>query len=133
MSALWPVQEALVARLQANATLMTKVSGVFDGEAWEGEPLPYIVVGSSTEAPAHTFGRAGWSDTITVHIWAAGGMARRDALEILDLVDASLADPLAISGHQTARLRREFGEVLTDPDGSRHVPARYRVTTRETA
>lgn len=132
MSALWPVQVAVYTALTGHAALMAAVAGVYDGEADQAAAFPYIVVGSATEVPAHTFGRKGWGDTLTIHVWSNYG-GRKQALEILDLIDDALASPLAISGHQTARLRREFAEVLTDPDGSRHVPARYRVTTREVA
>lgn len=132
MSALWPVQVAAYGALTGHAPLMAAVAGVYDGEAAQDAVAPYIVVGSATEVPANTFGRRGWGDTLTIHVWSEYN-GRREALEILDLIDAALANPLVIDGHQTARLKREFAEVLTDPDGSRHVPARYRVTTREIA
>ena len=131
MTALLPLQAAIVTALKAHAPLMAVVTGIHDGQAPQGAAAPYIVVGSATEVPGPTFGRA-WSDTLTLHIWSdyAG---RKEALEILDLMDAALASVLVISGHTSAKLRREFAEVLIDPDGLRHVPARYRVTTWEVA
>ena len=132
MGALWPVQVAVYTRLTGDAALMAAVGGVYDGVASDAAVAPYVVIGSSTEAPARTFGRAGWSDTLTIHVWSdyAG---RLQSLSVLELIDAALAAPLAIGGHQTARLSREFAEVLVDPGGMRHIPARYRVTTREFA
>ena len=132
MSALWPVQVAVYTALTNHAPLMAAVEGVYDGEAAQEAAFPYIVVGSATEAPVGVFGGAMWSDTLVIHVWSDYG-GRREALEILTLIDAALASPLAIDGHTTARLKREFAEVLIDLDGSRHVPARYRVTTREVA
>lgn len=141
MSALWPVQVAVYGALSGNAALAayappsrpaTTGVSVYDGEAAQDATAPYIVLGSNTEVPAHTFGRKGWGDTLTIHVWSSYP-GRKEALEVLELIDAALALPLAINGHQDARLHREFSEVLIDPDGSRHVPARYRVTTREVA
>lgn len=132
MSALWPVQTAVYARLTSDAALTARATGgVHDGEAPQGAAMPYIVIGEATETRADVFGRRGWSDTLTIHIWSRYP-GRMEVLDTLQLIDAALREPLTLTGHTAARLKREFGEVIYDPDGARHVPARYRITTWET-
>lgn len=130
MSALLALQAALVGRLVADAPLMAVATGVYDGRAPQGATLPYVVVGEPTEIPSGNLGPQGWNDTIAVHIWS-GYAGRKEALEILELMDTALAAPLVLSGHTTARLRREFVTALVEETGVRHVPIRYRILTFE--
>jgi hypothetical protein len=133
MSALWPVQVAMVTALKAAAGVKALVGDparVYDGQAPQGAAKPYIVVGDHTEAPSNALGRLGWSDTITAHVFSdyAG---TKEALAVVTAMDAALAAPLTISGHGAARLKPEFGTVLVEDEGVRHAPRRYRVTTME--
>jgi hypothetical protein len=131
VSALWPLQKAIVQRLKADAALMGRVSGIHDGEVPQGAAaLPYVVIGAPTEAPAGVLGPRGWSDTLTLHVWS-GYDGRKEALEIVALIDAALASPLTLDGHTSARLRQEFLTVLVEDDGVRHAPVRYRAFTFE--
>ena len=46
-AALWPLQQAVYARLTGHAPLMALVTGVFD-EVPENQPHPYVSLGSIT-------------------------------------------------------------------------------------
>lgn len=133
MSVLLPLQAALSARLTGDAPLMARVTAVYDGQAPQSTPespvvLPYVVIGEPTEVPQRPLERAGWSATLTLHVWS-NYPGRREALEIADLMDAALAAPLALTGHTSARLKPEFRTVLVEADGVRHAPVRYRILT----
>lgn len=128
MSALWPIQKAAVARLKGNAAFMARVTGVHDGQAPQGATMPYVVIGEPTETSSRTLERAGWVDTLTMHIFSAYA-GRKEALEIATLMDAALAAPLALDGHTSARLKPEFRTVLVEEGGVRHAPIRYRLFT----
>lgn len=133
MSALWPLQKAVASRLQADAALMARVTGIHDGRAPEAEPMPYIVIGEPTEIPFDTLGRAGYQPTLTIHVWSAQRGTSQEVNEIVALMDAALAAPLTLDGHTEARLRPEFRTVLVEDNGNRHAPVRYRAYTMEAA
>ena len=136
MSALASIQAAVVARLESSVPLMALLAGkgVYDGKAPDEDenhlptPLPYIVVGESTESPVGVLGGAGYTDTLTLHIWSDYPGAKQ-GLDILALLNAALAAPLTIAGHTQARMKFEFVTTLVEEDGLRHVPVRYRVFT----
>lgn len=134
MSAMWPVQVAMVTALKAAAGIKALVGDparVYDGQAPQGAAMPYIVVGDHTEVPSNVLGGLGWSDTITCHVFSRYA-GTKEALQGVAAMDAALAGPLTISGHGAARLKPEFGTVLVEEDGVRHAPRRYRVTTYAT-
>lgn len=129
MSALWPLQKALSARWKADAALMARLpGGIHDGAAPEGTAVPYLVIGEPTETPVEAFGASGYSDTITAHVFSEY-KGRKEALEIVELMNSALTTPLALDGHTSARLRQEFLTVLVEEDGIRHAPVRYRAST----
>ena len=132
MSALWPVQKALVGRLKATPALIARVSGVYDGQAPQGTSMPYVVVGEATERDASAMAERGFSDTITLHVWSAYP-GRKEALEIVGMIDLALRDPLSLEGHTEADLRLDFATTLVEEDGVRHMPIRYRFSTFEVA
>lgn len=135
MSALLPLQIAVVARLEGDTPLMARITGVHDGMAPEDAQLDYLVIGEPTEVPFGALGTDGYQDTLTLHLWSGYVHSRKEVLEIAELVDNALAAPLAINGHTSARLKPEFRTALLDTERGRrwHAPIRYRVTTFEVA
>lgn len=134
MSALWPVQVALVAALKGAAgvkALLGDPARVYDGQAPQGAAMPYVVVGDHTETPRNLLARRGWESTITAHVFSAQE-GSKEALAVLAAMDAALASPLAVTGHGAARLKPDFSTVLVEQDGIRHVPVRYRISALET-
>lgn len=130
MSALLSLQGAVLARLTGDAPLMGRLQGIYDGAAPQGAPMPFVVLGAPTEGSGNTLDRTGWSDTLTLHVLSdyAGS---KEVLELVALMDAALAAPLAMDGHTSTRMRREFLTVLVEDDGVRHAPVRYRILTFE--
>lgn len=69
MSALATIQAAMRERLTAEFDVSVLVSDrIYDGEAPQGAALPYVVIGSATEDDAGPLGRAGYRDTLMLHV-----------------------------------------------------------------
>jgi hypothetical protein len=136
VKALWPVQVAAVARWEADAGVEALVGDrIYDGAAPGDTAMPYVVVGSKTAIPVRLFGSQGTEGTLTVHVFseAAGD---DEVLDVLSALVAALDTPLTIDDHTDARLKLEFAETLLENEGERtvrHLPARFRVVTLETA
>lgn len=126
MSALWPVQTALYARLSAALPGVA----VYDGEAPQGAPGPYVVIGERTEGEQSFMQQTGWNQTVMLHIWERA-QTSAGVLALLEQINAALKTELDVPGFWAARLRYEFGTPLVD-GGWRHVPARYRIHALET-
>jgi hypothetical protein len=134
------VQRAIVARLKADLTLtgssLLNGSKIYDGDAPETTPQPYVIVGDhlSTEANDHTsFGR---EITATLHVWTKtrSNVAGEDiANRINEILDHRPRD-LAVAGHRVVYIRLEFDQALADPDPQlRHHVLRYRIETAQQA
>lgn len=133
-SPLLPIQAAVLTALQADAQLMSTVTGVFD---WveEGQAYPYVVIGEAFETPDNAHDRHGSETVITLHVWSQyRGYA--EALRIAGRVIKALDHtPLTVAGHHHVATRFEFSQTLTDPEPPgdiRHVPMRFRVVTEVT-
>lgn len=125
MSALWALQMALVDRLKADLAVE-----VYDGEAPQSAPAPYVVVGDApTETPRGYFGTPGFDERVYLHIWSRYRGAK-EAMSILVDINTALKAPLAVPGFGSAVLDYEFGTVLVDGE-SRHLPARYSILVLE--
>lgn len=127
-TALLEIQKAVYAKLTGDATLMSKVTGVFDAVP-QNQAFPYIVIGDATEVPwDHMGGKRGHETTMALHIWSRyNGFA--EALGILADVNRLLdRAALAVTGFATVQCAYEWSTTLRDPDGiTRHVPVRYRL------
>lgn len=134
MTALWPAQKAVYARLSSSDSLTSR-AGVYD-HVPEDADHPYVTVGEGTEVPFDAHDRRGASLTLTLHVWSRY-RGYREALDILADVDRLLdqrggADPLQVDGHRRVFTRRESYNTTTDPDPDiRHVPATYRIDLEE--
>ncbi len=127
-TALLEIQKAVYAKLTGDATLMSKITGVFDAVP-QNQAFPYIVIGDGTEITwDHMGGKRGYEVTMTLHIWSRyNGYA--EALGILAelnrLLDRAV---LVVAGFATVQCAYEWSMPSRDPDGiTRHLPARYRL------
>lgn len=134
MTALWPLQVAVAARLKATAAVTALVgTRIYDGLAPPQAALPYVIIGEGTSAPRDALGTRGVSETLTCHIFSATPGSRSQAMAILDAMNDALLPALTVTGWGTTRLRPEFTTALVEEDGRRHVPVRYRIFALETA
>lgn len=104
---------------------------VYAGEAPQGAPGPYVVMGDPTETPLGALGARLTSNTLTLHIWSPTGGSTAQAFALLSAVDAALGGGHNV-GARRLYIHREFATVLHE-EGWVHVPARYRITTTEAA
>jgi hypothetical protein len=133
VSALWPLQTALMTRLKGDPTVSGLVGGrIFDGMAPPTATMPYIVTGEPTEEERGTLGRMGYDQTLTVHVWSRY-QGRMQALQIITAMNNALRTPLSLGGHTSTGLRQDFTTVLVEDDGVRHGYVRYRLFVMENA
>lgn len=126
-SAFWPLQQAVLSRLKADAALMGRISGVFDAVKPD-KPFPYVTIGEATAIPYRSMQQFGEECTITLHIWSQYN-GFKEAAEILDRLNRILADTVfSVPGWEMTACYYDFSETLRDPDGvTRHIPVRYRI------
>lgn len=128
-----PVQAAVYAKLTGDATLTSTLGGphVYDGEAPENAPRPYVLIGESIETPDDAHGMFGRQTVMTIHVWsdyAGFSEANAIAYQIQALLDQQ---PLDIAGARHVLTRFEFAQTLVDPDDRslRHATVRFRIIT----
>lgn len=138
-SSLLAIQEAIVTRLEADATL-NALAGFVGGYEPEEPPDNFIVVGHGTEVAWHTLGGTstgfGWETTVTVHCFSyyKGDLP---ALQMLNRVSALLNFyEMTVPGYSTVIC--EYGERMTkvlvetkDKVDRRHVYAAFTVRVHE--
>lgn len=138
MSALGPLQVALVARLKGDAGVTALVgSRVYDGVA-KPDPvtgaaptLPWITVDTLTGVEeGAALGSVGFGHTVTVHAFASDAQGNKDAFAVAAAFKSALRLPLAIAGHASTRLKVDF-ETTLEELGKRHVPVRFRLIALE--
>jgi len=126
-----PLQKALYARLNGDATLTTLMgpSSVHD-QPPEGDPYPYIRLGDHLDIPDNDLTSFGREVTETLHVWTrerSNGPGQAIAARVVELLDHQ-PDALVVAGHQVVAIRWEFGQALTDPNPEiRHHVLRFRV------
>jgi hypothetical protein len=132
VSAVLPVQDAVLTALKADIMLMALIRGVFD---WveEGQAYPYIVIGEAVETPDNSHDSHGSNTVITLHVWSQyRGYAQ--ALTIASRVRALLEHrPLTVTGHRHVATYYVSQQTITDPEPPgdiRHVPISFRVLTQ---
>lgn len=126
-TAAWPLQVAIVGKLDGDEKLAALVSGVYD-EPPEKAQHPYITVGNITEVPDDAHDRQGLNATVTLHIWSRY-RGFKEALEVLGHLDRVLdRQPIVVPGWTNVSIAREWHDTMRDPDPEiRHIPVRYRV------
>lgn len=128
-----PVQQAVYARLAADAALAALGATVVDDT--DEAQVPYVVIGAGTEAPDNAHGEFGRTVAAVVDIWS-GQPGFAEANAILDrLVQLLDHQPLPLAGpHRTVAVRFETAVRLRDPTPphERHIAAHFRVVTAQT-
>ncbi|MEU3161408.1 DUF3168 domain-containing protein [Streptomyces griseoincarnatus] len=126
-----PVQSAVYARLNGDATLSGLIRGVYDYVPETAE-YPFVVIGEAIETPDNRHGGYGRETVITLHSWSRyQGYAQvlRIGARVTALLDHQ---PLTIEGVAHIATRFEFSQTLTDPEPPgdiRHLVQRYRIVT----
>lgn len=133
MSAIGPLQVAVVARLKGDAGVLALVGAkVYDSAAPDGTDVPWLTVDSPTGVEeGGTLEKRGFGHTITVHAFHSDRTGNKDVTAVADAAKAALRAPLSIIGHGSTALRMEFETVLVEPN-KRHASMRFRVQTLET-
>jgi len=126
-SVLKNAQSAMFSAISADATIMGKITGVFDYPP-KDQAYPFVAIGESTSVPFRTHSQPGEEVTVTIHIWSVyEGFS--EALDILGDLNRLFGDvDLAVSGWSNIHSWYDFSETLREGDGElRHVVARYRL------
>lgn len=133
-TATWSVAVALVQAVEADGPIRGLLAGdaIYSGAAPQGSAMPYIVIGPSTEANAHLFGRRGKRGTETLHVWTED-TSKKTCQDIYGHLERILnGTRLVLSGHSMVEGTLEYVTDQLDPDGrARQLVARYRVRTLE--
>lgn len=133
MSALWPVQKAMYARMTADAPLGALVSGIYD-EVPEKVPAdkPYVAFAEITEKDMSDHGHRAWEVLVVLNVWSAyRGFAK--GAEVLSHLDRVLHRvPLEVEGWELISIARIADGVrrVNDPN-IRQGQARFRVWVQE--
>jgi hypothetical protein len=137
----WPVQQAVYAKLRADAGLVALVGdGASPEQAKVYDFVPdnvapdYVTIGDDTVADRGNKTHDGQDITLTLHAWSrpskTGGPAGRGQVKRIQaaLYAALHRQDLTVSGATVVQVRFEFGESFLDPDGRTwHGVLRFRV------
>ena len=137
MVAIKNIIPSILTALTGNATLMAKISGVFN-EVPKNQDFPYVVIGDSDlgESKFNTFGRRGKDTRIFIHIHSLY-RGDKEVLDIADSIDLVLDDQdLTITSNLHVLTSFEGLQILKEDDDSNNFKARhgileYRVLTQE--
>jgi hypothetical protein len=126
-AALWPLQQAVYAKLTGHAPLMALVSGVYD-EVPEQATHPYVSLGSITENVDDAHNQRGLEASVVLHVWSKY-RGFKEAAGILAELDAALdRQPLTVTGFRDVSIAHQQHTELRDPDPDiRHINVSYRV------
>jgi hypothetical protein len=126
-AALWPLQQAVYAKLTAHAPLMGLVSGVYD-KVPENAPHPYVTLGSITENVDDAHNQRGLEASVVLHVWSKYPGFKEAALILAALDEALDRQPLTVSGFKDVSIAHQLHTEVRDPDPTiRHINVSYRV------
>ena len=126
-AALWPLQQAVYAKLTGHAPLMALVTGVYD-EVPENVAHPYVSLGSITENVDDAHNQRGLEASVVLHVWSKY-RGFKQAAQILSELDAALdRQPLTVAGFSDVSIAHQTHNQVRDPDPDiRHINVSYRV------
>lgn len=135
MTATGTIQQAIGAKLTGDGPLMALVTGgILDFRGIpKGQGYPFLTIGDSTEAPEHSFGRKGYTTTVTLHIFSRQPGAM-ECQKILTRMNALLDEQtLTLANMHCVGIWYEFSQPMGDPSDDRitHMPVRYRILAQE--
>jgi hypothetical protein len=114
-TSLWPLQVAIVQRLESDAALNAVIKGVFDGVE-KGQKFPYVTVGDPTMVPFETKSSFGEETTVVLHCWSQHEAGKEEAYKILNLMFKALSPRLQVEGFTLFNMKVEQMTVITDID-----------------
>ncbi len=131
MSAIWPVQQAVYARLTGDAELAALISGVFD-EVPEAKDKPYVAFAEITETAMDSHDRKGWEVLVTLNVWSAYRGFAQSAQVLGHLQRLLHRVDLEVDGWELISIARVADGVrrVADPN-IRQGQARFRVWLHE--
>ncbi|MEU0309783.1 DUF3168 domain-containing protein [Streptomyces cyaneofuscatus] len=126
-TALWPLQEAVYAKLTADSALMALVRGLYD-EVPETAAFPYVSFGSATEVVDDAHNQRGLAVNLVLHVWSKYP-GKKEAAGILAALDNVLdRQPLDVAGFRDVSVAHQQHQHVRDPDPDiRHINVAYRV------
>ncbi|WP_425203983.1 DUF3168 domain-containing protein [Priestia megaterium] len=132
-TSLLTLQQQIYTRLVNYQPLMDKITEVFDYVPLlkEGEEsaiiAPYVVIGNPTVIDwGSKQSQDGEQVSFTLHAWSEF-KGKEEVYEILNLIIDALEEPLSLdSGFFVYHKKREFIDVITDPDEFYHGIIRFR-------
>lgn len=130
----WPIAEAVVAALAADATLAAfigRADYVYGDAPPLNTPTPYVTMASADEQPDDTFATRGFQDALDLHLW--GGTREQVLVLYQHIVRILDATSLTVSGVKRCIGRTSLVTVISDPTGLAHGVAVYRVRTQSAA
>lgn len=128
------VGDILVPNGALDATLtILGITGVFDIRAVpESQPFDYITIGDMQEKPNNTFGRRGYNNTFTLHIWSRA-LGTKNAQMVLARLNQLLDQVhLNLTTQSHVYTMYDSSQFLPEPDGlTLHVLVRYMLYSEE--
>lgn len=130
-----PLQLAIYERLTGDATLVAKVSGVFD-DVPQGQAYPYVTIGDFSSGEWRTHDSPGHEITADIHIWSKAP-ENKEALDIASDVGRLLGDrtDLSVTGFFLVGVWHQTSEVFKTIDQekvvTRHVIVSFRVRLQQ--
>ena len=126
------LQKAIYAALTGDATIMAKVTGVYDSVP-QSQNFPFVVIGEADFDPFDSHTQDGFEGIVTVHTWARG----HGRAQVLDLQDDLYRiihkNYFSLTGYRVIVNRFQFQQTLVDPDGvTYHGITRFRIMMGET-
>ncbi|WP_228979718.1 DUF3168 domain-containing protein [Streptomyces sp. DH12] len=126
-AALWPLQQAVYAKLTAHAPLMALVTGVYD-HVPEAAAHPYVTIGSITETADDAHNQRGLEARLVLHVWSKYRGFKQAAQILAALDDALDRQPLTVAGFRDVSIAHSEHLLIRDPDPEiRHINVSYRV------
>lgn len=114
-SALAPMAAAIIAAVEADATLVALIpGGIHQGDAPTGASGAYLTINTPSESASNLFGRAGTENGEQIHIWASSQNAVRVIASRLMLVLGDSA--VTVTGFTLIARQVNLVTILRDPD-----------------
>lgn len=123
------LQEAIYARLVADASLTALITGVFD-EVTTDVRMPYVVLADVHELASEAHDRGGVDASIVIDVWSTYRGYREVAIiaQEINRVLHRPVTPLAVTGFPRAYIANETQQFMRDPDPDlRRCSTRYRI------
>lgn len=108
-------------------------TGVFNWRAVpEGQPFDYIVIGDAVERPKNTFGRRGYSVSVTIHLWSRQSSSKPSEQAIARINTLLDQKPLTLASQSHIFTMFDQAQMIADMDGfTLHSTLRYQIYTEE--